>query len=63
MPTILKDFLLMLPFKWLIDCLLLLFNNTENGDNKVGRDSHRKYFQTVIENTFFQEWISPIKMY
>ena len=34
---------------------VLAFDNTNNGDNKVERNSHRKYLETVIENISFQK--------
>ena len=53
MIKIIQDFILMLLFKELKDCLFLIFNNTSvnvagnpinNINNRVVRDSHRKYF-------------------
>ena len=48
MSTILKNFLLMLLFKELIDSFFLAFDNTNNGDNKVERISCRKYFLPIV---------------
>ena len=47
--TILQDFLLMLLFKELKDLLrfirfVLAYDNKDNGDNKLERKSHTKYF-------------------
>ena len=47
MPTILKDFLLMLLFKGLIDCLFLLLAILIMVTTRLK--------ETVIENTSFQE--------
>ena len=47
MPTILKDFLLILLFMGFV----LTFDNTNDGDNKVERDSHRKYFFPRVDIT------------
>ena len=46
-PTILKDFLLMLLFKGLIDCLFLVLIILKMVITRLK--------ETVIENTFFQE--------
>ena len=51
MPTMLQDFLLMLLSKELIDCLFLLLTILINGDNKVERNSHRKYFLPRVDIT------------
>ena len=63
MPTILKDFLLMLLFKELIDCLFLFLTNTNNGDNKVERDSHRKYFLPRVDITNYNVLIDGRNFY
>ena len=70
----LQDFLLMVLFKGLIDCLLLLltilimvikraFDNTNNGDNKVERDSHRKYFLLRVDITNYNVLIHGRNFY
>ena len=40
----LKRFLLDASFQGVNRLFVLTFDNTENGNNKVERDSHRKYF-------------------
>ena len=70
----LQDFLLILLFKGLIDCLFLLltmlimvitraFDNTNNGDNKVERDSHRKYFLPRVDITNYNVLIHGRNFY
>ena len=55
----------MLLFKELIDCLFLLLTNTNtnNGDNKVERDSHRKYFLPRVDITSYNVLIDGRNFY
>ena len=48
----LKRFLLDASFQWVNRFFVLAFDNTNDGDNKVERESHRKYFlpRVVITN-------------
>ena len=59
MPTILKDFLLILLFMGFV----LTFDNTNDGDNKVERDSHRKYFFPRVDITNYNILIDGRNFY
>ena len=59
MPTILKDFFLILLFKEFV----LAFNSVNNGDNKVERDSHRKYFLPRVDITNYNALINGRNFY
>ena len=51
MPTILKDFSLDSSFQEVNRLFVFAFDNTDNGDDKVERDSHRKYFLLRVDIT------------
>ena len=59
MPTILKDFFLILLFKEFV----LAFNSANNGDNKVERDRHRKYFLPRVDITNYNVLINGRNFY
>ena len=43
--------------------IVLAFNNTNNGDNKVERDSHRKYFLPRVDITNYNVLIDGRNIY
>ena len=43
--------------------IVLAFNNTNNGDNKVERDSHRKYFLPRVDITNYNVLIDGRNFY
>ena len=63
MPTIVKDFLLMLLLKELIDCLFLLLTILIMVIKKIERDSHRKYFLPRVDITKYNVLINGKNFY
>ena len=63
MKTILQDFILMLLFKGFKKLLVLASYNTNNGNNKVERNSHRKYFLPRIHITNYNVLIDGRNFY
>ena len=63
-------FLLDAPFQGVYRLFVLAFDNTDNGDSKVERDSHRKYFllradatnynMSIDGRNFYDQTINPI---
>ena len=62
MPTILKDFFLMLSFQGVNRLFVLAFNNTD-GNNRVKRDVSRKYFLPRVNITNYNVLIDGRNFY
>ena len=50
-------------FQWVNRLFVLAFDNTNNGDNKVDRDSHRKYFLPRVDITNYNVLIDGRNFY
>ena len=59
----LKRFLLDASFQEVSRLFVLAFDNTDNGDNKVERDSHRKYFLPRVDITNYNVLIDGKNFY
>ena len=59
----LKRFLLDAYFQGVNRLFFLAFNNTNNGNNKVERDSHRKYFLPRVKITNYNVLIAGRNLY
>ena len=51
------------PFSGVNRLFFLAFDNTENGDNKVERDNHRKYFLPRVDITNYTVLIDGRNFY
>ena len=62
-PNNFKRFPLDASFQGVNRTFVLAFDNTNNGDNKVERDSHRKYFLPRVDITNYNILIDGINFY